>query len=190
MLSTKQQFIKRMFDLFFSTIGIVILAIPMLFLLILASIDTKSFGLFKQERIGQYGKPFLIFKVKSMNQNALKSNQISSFGNILRKSKLDELPQLFNVFIGNMSFVGPRPDIKGYADKLKDSNKIIISVKPGITGPATIYFKNEETLLKTVENPQQYNDEVIWIKKISLNKAYIKNWSLINDIKFIVKTLF
>ncbi len=115
--------------------------------------------------------------------------RITAFGRFLRKYNLDELPQIYNVFIGNMSIVGPRPDVKGYADELTGDDRMILSVKPGITGPATLYYKNEEQILAKKENPKQYNDEVLWKEKIKINKLYITNWSLINDIKYILKTI-
>ena len=88
-----------------------------------------------------------------------------------------------------MSFVGPRPDVKGYADLLQGNDKIILNLKPGITGPATLAFQNEEELLAKQDNPKQYNDEVLWPKKVTINKEYITNWSLINDLKYIIKTI-
>ena len=116
-------------------------------------------------------------------------DRITPFGKLLRLFKFDELPQLFNVFIGDMSLVGPRPDVQGYADKLVSDDRIILSVKPGITGPATLKFKNEEDVLSKQNNPKIYNDKVIWPEKVLINKQYIKDWSLFNDIKCIVKTI-
>ena len=116
--------------------------------------------------------------------------RITPIGKFFRKFKLDELPQLFNVLMGNMSLVGPRPDVVGYADKLVGDDRIILNVKPGITGPATLKFKNEEELLAKQSDPLQYNDEVIWKEKIKINKNYIKNWTLKGDFKFILKTFF
>ncbi len=116
--------------------------------------------------------------------------RITIFGKFLRKFKIDELPQLINVLLGDMSFVGPRPDVKGYADELKGKDRIILRVKPGITGPATLRFKNEEEILANQIDPLKYNDEVIWKEKIKINKNYIENWTLIGDLKFILKTIF
>lgn len=120
----------------------------------------------------------------------LNDTRITSFGRFLRKFKLDEIPQIFNVLFGTMSFVGPRPDVKGYADLLRGEDRIILSVKPGITGPATLKFKDEESLLEKQENPKKYNDEVIWKEKIKINKKYIENWTFIGDVKYILKTIF
>jgi lipopolysaccharide/colanic/teichoic acid biosynthesis glycosyltransferase len=116
--------------------------------------------------------------------------RITPFGKFIRRYKLDELPQLMNVLVGQMSFVGPRPDVKGYADKLIGDDRIILSVKPGITGPATLMFRDEESLLEKQENPKRYNDEVIWKEKIKINKSYIENWTFISDVKYILKTIF
>ena len=142
-------------------------------LILLAAIDTKSSGIFKQKRIGQYGKPFTIFKIKTIRVKEIKTKSISTFGAFLRKSKLDELPQLLNILLSDMSFVGPRPDISGFADNLKGEDKFILSVKPGLTGPASLYFKNEEFILSKQERPDQYNINEIWPLKIKLNKEYV-----------------
>ena len=197
MLNKKQILIKRSFDVFFSFIGIIFLSIPILILSIFALISTKKCGIFKQERIGQHAKPFYIFKIRSMIENDSSNHitvkndkRITKFGRFIRKYHLDELPQIYNVFIGEMSFVGPRPDVKGYADLLTNDDRIILKIKPGITGPATLAFKNEEALLAKQKNPKQYNDEVLWKQKVILNKNYIKNWSLINDLIYILKTFY
>ena len=116
--------------------------------------------------------------------------RITKIGRFFRKTKIDELPQLINVLKGDMSFVGPRPDVPGYADRLQGEDRIILSVKPGITGPATLKYKNEEEILAKVDNPEKYNDEVIWPDKVRINKEYIKNWSLKRDIIYILKTIF
>lgn len=117
-----------------------------------------------------------------------KEMKITRWGAFLRKYKLDELPQLINILKGEMSFVGPRPDVEGYADLLTDSDRIILSVKPGITGPAQIKYKNEEKILSSQENPQQYNDRVIWPDKVKINKDYVENYSFKRDLQFLIKT--
>ena len=116
--------------------------------------------------------------------------RITRFGRFIRTYKLDELPQLWNVIKGDMSLVGPRPDVPGYADKLFGEDRIILSVRPGITGPATIKFKDEEFLLSQQEDPIYYNDEIIWKEKVRINKEYIKNWSLKKDVIYLLKTIF
>ena len=154
---------------------------------IAASIDTFSNGLFVQERVGQFGKLFKIYKLKSMQNN---SNKISRFGQFIRNSKIDELPQLFNVLIGDMSFVGPRPDIAGYYDQLSGANSNLLLLKPGLTSQASIKYFNEESILNSKKNPQEYNDTVIFPDKIKMNLDYLKNQSLMLDLKIIFKTIF
>ncbi len=196
-LNNKQLLIKRLFDLFLSFFGIFLFSIPILFFFVIATISTRKFGLYTQKRIGQHGNLFTMLKIRTMtgdengNYITMKNDsRITSFGRFLRKFKLDEIPQIFNVLFGTMSFVGPRPDVKGYADLLQGKDRIILSVKPGITGPATLKFKEEESLLEKQENPKKYNDEVIWIEKIEINKKYIENWTFIGDVKYILKTIF
>ncbi|NBC57068.1 MAG: sugar transferase [Bacteroidetes bacterium] len=196
-LSNNQQRLKRSFDVVVSGIGI-LLSLPLqLLLLVLCSIDTRSFGLLSQTRIGQYGRRFRLWKFKSMRGVAASQDSITTandpritrLGRVLRKTKLDELPQLWNVLIGNMSLVGPRPDVPGYADQLKSDDRIILSVRPGITGPASIKFKDEEELLSKQSNPKQYNDEVIWPQKVKINKAYVENYRFKNDLMYVIKTI-
>lgn len=158
-------------------------------LILLSSILFKQNGVFKQERIGYIAKPFTIFKIRSLGgRNS--SKLARQYGSFIRRTKLDELPQFYNIFLGDMSVVGPRPDLPGFADKLKGENKIILSVKPGITGPASIYFKNEEQLLKKVQNADEFNLNVIWPKKIELNKKYVEKYSFYKDLNYIFRTIF
>ncbi len=158
----------------------------LLICILIASIDTKSFGLFIQSRIGQHGIPFNIFKVKTLSDS---SKVITPFGRFLRSSKLDELPQLLNVLVGTMSFVGPRPDIAGYADKLVGDDKIVLLVKPGITGLASLKYRNEEELLSRLPDPLLYNDTIIWPDKVRINKWYVMNRNLLLDLKILYCTL-
>jgi len=104
--------------------------------------------------------------------------------------KLDELPQLVNVLLGDMSYVGPRPDIKGFADELEGEDRIILGIRPGVTGPATIKYKNEEELLALQDDPETYNRTIIWRDKVKINKKYIENWSFYLDLKYIIKSIF
>ncbi len=196
-LNKGQKKIKRLFDLFFSFIGFVVFMIPISILIAFSTISTRKFGLFKQKRIGLAGEVFVMFKIRSMksgqsfNEVTVDSDpRITGFGRFMRANKLDELPQLWNVIKGDMSLVGPRPDIAGYADKLEGSDRIILNLRPGITGPATLKYKNEEMILSQKNEPLKYNDEVIWKDKVEINKEYIRNWSLKGDIRFILKTIF
>jgi lipopolysaccharide/colanic/teichoic acid biosynthesis glycosyltransferase len=111
-------------------------------------------------------------------------------GRILRRTKIDELPQLWNVLKGDMSFVGPRPDVSGFADKLMGVERAVLSVRPGITGPASLKYSDEEVLLAKVEDPEVYNREVIWPDKVRINLMYIKNWSLVGDLRYLLQTIF
>lgn len=154
---------------------------------IIATIDTGANGIFTQQRIGQFGKTFTIFKLKTMHQ---KTGKVSSVGNFFRKYKIDELPQLFNVLSGKMTFVGPRPDIAGYYDKLEGENRKILELKPGITGAASLKYFNEEEILQLQENPKHYNDTVIFPDKVSMNLDYYYHRSFFGDIKIIWQTFF
>lgn len=142
--------VKRLFDLFFSLLLIIILSPILILGYVVVSIDTFSNGLFTQKRIGQYGVPFTIYKLKTIRP---KTTIISPVGKLLQKSKIDELPQLFNVLFGTMSFVGPRPDIPGYYDKLEGDYRKILALKPGITCEASIKYADEELILEKQENP-------------------------------------
>lgn len=164
-------------------IGLVIL----LLVIAITAIDTQSNGFFTQVRIGQYGKPFLIYKLRTLHS---KTNKTSFWGRMLRKTKLDELPQILNLLKGEMTFVGPRPDVAGYADKLEGADRIILNLKPGITGLASLKYRNEEQILSQQPNPQHYNDEVIWPDKVRINKWYAQNRTLIMDLQILFYTLF
>ena len=179
---------KRLFDLFLATLGLLISGPIIVLLFIFASIDTKQNGFFFQKRIGQFGKPFTIFKIRTFGLKEKKP--ISKFGDFLRNSKLDELPQLWNVLIGNMSFVGPRPDIAGYYDLLSGENRKILELKPGLTSLASIKYANEEYLLEKQENPLWFNDNIIFPDKVKMNLEYYYSNSIYIDLKIILKTTF
>ena len=168
----------------------VILVIGVGFLLLviaITAIDTQSNGFFTQERIGQYGKPFLIYKLRTLHS---KTNKMSAFGHALRTTKLDEIPQIFNLLKGEMTLVGPRPDVPGYADNLAEADQIILKLKPGITGLASLKYRNEEQILSQQPNPQHYNDEVIWQDKVRINKWYVQNRTISMDLQILFYTLF
>ena len=196
-LNNHQKRIKRLLDLFISFVGLLIFFIPIIFLIIVSTISTRKFGLYSQERIGMNGLNFVMYKIRSMKSGdsfngitLISDPRITQFGRFIRANKFDELPQLWNVLKGDMSLVGPRPDIAGYADKLTGNDRLILSVRPGITGPATLKYRREEELLSREVDPKDYNDQVIWKDKIELNKQYLKNWSFIGDIKYLFKTVF
>ena len=168
----------------------VILLIAFVFLCLvigITAIDTQSNGFFTQERIGQYGKSFLIYKLRTLH---VKTNKTSLWGRMLRKTKLDELPQLLNILKGQMTFVGPRPDVLGYADELVGADRILLTLKPGVTGLASLKYRNEEQILAQQTHPQQYNDEVIWPDKVRINKWYAQNRTLVMDLQILFYTLF
>lgn len=193
LISNSQLIIKRAFDLVLSLILLPVLIVPILILIVLATIDTKQYGLFKQLRIGQNGRSFQIYKIRTLKGvgHALAEMEFSAtqLGRFLRRSKLDELPQLFNVIKGDMSFVGPRPDVEGFADELEGEDRIILKVKPGITGPATIKYKNEDALLALQDNQEVYNRTKIWPDKVEINKNYVENWSFYLDLKYILQSI-
>ena len=188
---------KRTFDIFFALFGIVATWWIMLIAFIVASIETRSFGLFMQKRVGKDAKLFNVFKIKTMKEvkgidtTVTTSNdmRITKSGKFFRDTKIDELPQFFNVLFGSMSFVGPRPDVEGYADRLEGEDRVILSVRPGITSPASIKYKNEEEILAKQSNPKEYNDKVIWVDKVAINREYIRTWSFKKDILYIIKTV-
>ena len=168
----------------------VILVIGVGFLLLviaITAIDTQSNGFFSQKRIGQYGKPFLIYKLRTLHA---KTNKMSAFGYALRTTKLDELPQILNLLKGEMTLVGPRPDVPGYADELVGADRILLTLKPGVTGLASLKYRNEEQILSQQTHPQLYNDEVIWPDKVRINKWYAENRTISMDLQILFYTLF
>lgn len=197
-MSGLDRVIKRVFDIVLSLFLLVPLFTIICLLVLIATIETKQIGIFNQVRVGQYGKLFKIYKIRTMIEidgidtfvTTINDKRITKSGRVFRKYKLDELPQIINVLLGEMSFVGPRPDVPGFADKLEGEDKIILSIKPGVTGPATIFFRDEELLLSKQTDPEQYNDEIIWPQKVAINKKYIEEYSLSKDIRYILKTIF
>ncbi len=188
---------KWIFDRLISLIGLIVL-LPIL-LIVGLLIHVKMPGgpiIFKQKRVGRNGILFTMFKFRSMvngdnwsSVSVAGESRITPLGAKLRHYKLDELPELWNVFICDMSFVGPRPDVPGYADKLKGDDRRMLLLRPGITGPASLKYRNEEDLLAKQANPQQYNDEVIFPDKVRINIYYLDHYSFIKDIKMIVCTV-
>ena len=190
--------LKRLFDSFLSLLGLLVFSWLILIVWLVATIDTKSNGFFIQNRVGQGGKLFNLIKIKTMKPlDSIKTTittkndaRITKLGHFFRKTKLDELPSLWNVLMGDMSLVGPRPDVPGYADKLKGNDRRILELRPGITGPATLKYADEEKLLASVDDPVKYNDEIIFPDKVKINLEYLDNWSLWLDIKIIFRTIF
>ena len=189
--------IKRLFDIIASFFGLLLLSPLFLIIIVIIKLKTRDSIFFKQQRTGRYGNLFTIYKFRTMksdhrgNTVSVKGEgRITPVGAFLRKYKLDELPELLNVLKGDMSFVGPRPDMPEYFEKLKDEERKILHLRPGLTGPATIKYANEEELLSTVENPKKYNDEIIWPDKVRINLDYYYNRNFLIDLKIIFRTLF
>jgi len=190
--------LKILFDKFASLGGLLFLWPFLLIVAILIKIKMPNGPvIFSQKRVGRYGHLFIMYKFRTMTVahdgssiSVKGENRITPLGATLRKYKLDELPELWNVLIGDMSFVGPRPDVPGYADKLQGKDRDILKLKPGITGPASLKYKNEEEILALQNNPQKYNDEVIFPDKVKVNLVYLENWSFWLDIKIIFCTIF
>ena len=197
-LSSVSAFKKRSFDLIFAILGLVSFWWLILIAAFLSWLDTGKDGFFTQQRVGQFGKIFKVIKIRTMkpstNVNTTvttsKDTRITNIGRFFRKTKIDELPQLINVLLGQMSFVGPRPDVPGFADKLKGEDRLVLAIRPGITSPATLKFRDEEALLAKQKDPEHYNATVIFPEKVRLNKEYIRNYSLFQDGRIILKTIF
>lgn len=190
-------FFKSLFDRGASFFGLILLFPVLLVVALLIRIKMPGGPvIFKQERVGRYGRLFIMYKFRSMtvahsgsSVSVKGESRITPLGAKLRKYKLDELPELWNVLIGDMSFVGPRPDVPGYADNLKGDDRRMLLLKPGITGPASLKYRNEEGLLAEQEDPQKYNDEVLFPDKVRINIEYLDNWSFWHDIKIIIYTV-
>lgn len=197
-LSPLQAGIKRIFDFTIALLGV--LAVWWLILLawLAASWDTRSNGFFVQNRVGRNGKVFKVVKIKTMRPDGAFDTtvtrrgdpRITALGGFFRRAKIDELPQLWNVLIGHMSFVGPRPDVPGFADTLQGEERAMLSIRPGITGPATLKYRNEEEILAAQADPEAYNRDIIWPDKVRINLDYIRDWSLRRDIHYILQTVF
>lgn len=196
--SPRQRLAKRSFDIFFSAFGLLALSWLIVPTVIAARIDTGQSGIFRQRRVGLHGKHFDVNKIRTMRDSdgistvvtAANDPRITRLGNFLRRMKIDELPQLYNILRGDMSFVGPRPDVPEYTGRLTGGDLIILSVRPGITGPATIKYRNEEQILAGHTDPQRYNDEVLFPDKIRINRRYVENYSFAADLRYICQTLF
>jgi len=191
------QFGKRIFDLTIALLGLIILAVPMALIAILIRITSGSPILFTQERVGKGGQIFYVKKFRTMSVRSVEDSSITvagdsrvtAVGSYLRRWKLDELPQLWNVLVGEMSLVGPRPDVPGYADKLQGDDRKLLLLRPGITGPATLAYRNEEEILAKVSDPVQYNNEIIYPDKVRINLEYMEKCSLMQDLKYILETM-
>lgn len=189
---------KRTFDILASGLGLLCLSPLFLIIAIWIKIDSKGPVFYRQVRVGRGGKDFRIFKFRSMRTGADKGSlitigghdsRITRSGYFIRKYKIDELPQLINVFIGDMSLVGPRPEVRRYVDLYTPEQLHVLDVRPGITDEASIRYRNENELLGSVDNPDEYYINVIMQDKLRINLEYVATHSFINDIKLIFRTI-
>lgn len=190
--------LKRIFDILFAAAGLIILLPVFIIVAVIVKLDSKGPVIYKQSRVGKGNRDFELFKFRSMKPDSDVSGlltvggrdpRITGSGYYLRKFKLDELPQLINVLNGEMSFVGPRPEVRKYVDIYNEEQKKVLSVSPGITDVASIKYRNENELLEKADDPERYYVENIMPDKISLNLEYIDQRSLLKDLKVILKTL-
>lgn len=188
---------KRLFDVIASGLAFVILSPLFLFIAIWIKLDSKGPVFYRQVRVGRYNKDFCIFKFRSMRVGSDKGSlvtigghdpRITRSGYFIRKFKLDELPQLINVIVGDMSLVGPRPEVRHYVDYWSPEQMHVLDVRPGITDPASIKFHNENELMEKAEDPEKYYIEVIMQEKIKLYLEYVAKHSLWYDLGLIFKT--
>lgn len=196
-LPSSKAVLKRTFDVVCSALGLLFIWWLILLAALIARFDTGLNGFFTQQRVGRNCRLFKVIKIRTMKpvENLVTTVttdhdvRITASGRFFRKTKIDELPQLINVLLGDMSFVGPRPDVPGFADQLVGEERTILAIRPGITGPATLHYRDEEKILASVDDPERYNREVIFPEKVQINLEYIRNYSLTNDLKYIVKTI-
>jgi len=192
-----RKFGKRAFDIAVSAVGLVVLALPISIVAIVVRLTSKGPALFRQRRVGMGGELFTVRKFRTMRAGhgdpspvtVRGDSRITGVGRVLRRFKLDELPQLWNVFIGEMSLVGPRPDVPAYYEKLEGKECRILELRPGITGPATLKYANEEEILAAQADPVKYNDEIIFPDKVRLNLEYADDMTFHGDIGWIWKTI-
>lgn len=190
-------FLKYIFDRVMALVGLLVLSPVLLVVAVLIRIKMPGGPvIFKQKRVGRNGKLFTMYKFRSMtvghggsSVSVAGESRITPLGAKLRHYKLDELPELWNVLIGDMSFVGPRPDVPGYADQLKGKDREVLKLRPGITGPASLKYRDEEDLLAKQPDPQRYNDEVIFPDKVRINLYYLHHYSFVKDIQMIFCTV-
>lgn len=188
--------LKRAFDVALALAGLLLLGWLILPAVLVAKVDTGT-GLFTQRRIGRHGRAFTILKISTMRPAAgvattvttSDDRRITRIGRVLRRTKIDELPQLLNVLAGSMSFVGPRPDVPGFADRLEGPDRLVLAVRPGITGPASVAFRDEERLLARQADPEAYNRQFLYPQKVRLNCEYVRGWRFSSDLRWLWLTV-
>lgn len=190
---------KRLFDIVCSFFGLLVLSPLFIFLSLWVGFGSKGGVFYKQKRVGRFNKDFTLYKFRSMRVGADKKglltiggkdSRVTKAGFFIRKYKLDELPQLLNVLKGDMSFVGPRPEVRKYVDMYTERQLKVLDVRPGITDLASIKYRNENDLLAAADNPEQYYIDVVMQDKLALNLQYIETRSFFGDIKLIFRTIF
>ncbi|MBK6537820.1 MAG: sugar transferase [Ignavibacteria bacterium] len=190
--------LKRSFDIFFSFFGLIILSPLFLLIFVMVKTDSKGPVIYKQTRVGKNGKDFAVLKFRSMKQDSDskglltvggKDPRITKTGYFIRKYKLDELPQLINVLKGDMSFVGPRPEVRKYVLLYDEVQKKVLDVNPGITDVASIKYRNENEMLEGSDDPESFYIKEIMPVKLKMNLEYINDRSFFKDIKVILNTL-
>lgn len=190
---------KRLFDIVASGLGLVVLSPLFLIIAIWIKLDSKGPVFYRQVRVGRYNKDFRIYKFRSMRVGSDKGSlvtiggrdpRVTRSGYWIRKFKLDELPQLINVFVGDMSLVGPRPEVRHYVDYWTPEQMLVLDVRPGITDPASIKFRNENELMEEAEDPEKYYIEVIMQEKIKLYLEYVEKYNFFYDLGLIFKTFW
>lgn len=190
---------KRFLDIIFSGLGLICLSPLFMFLALWVKLDSPGPVFYRQVRVGRNNRDFKLYKFRSMRVDSDKKGlitigghdpRVTQSGYYIRKYKLDEFPQLINVFLGDMSLVGPRPEVRKYVDMYTDEQMHVLDVRPGITDMASIYYRNENELLEKANNPEKYYREVIMQDKLRINLEYVRNHSVIGDFRMILKTLF
>lgn len=188
---------KRLFDIIASGLGLLVLSPILIIVAIWIKLDSEGSVFYRQVRVGRYNKDFRIYKFRSMRVGSDKGSlvtiggkdpRVTRSGYFIRKFKIDELPQLINVFVGDMSLVGPRPEVRHYVDYWTPDQMRVLDVPPGITDPASIRFRNENELLEKAEDPEKYYIEVIMQEKLKLYLEYVESASFWYDIKLIFRT--
>jgi lipopolysaccharide/colanic/teichoic acid biosynthesis glycosyltransferase len=193
--TARQRALKRSFDLAIALPALVIFTPAIVVAAVAARVDTGQSGLFAQTRVGAHGRLITVYKIRTMRGVGASTvttdldARVTRLGSWLRAFKIDELPQLINVVRGDMSVVGPRPDVPGFADLLLGDDRLVLAVRPGITGPASLRFRYESALLASVGDPETYNRDVIYPAKVKINMQYVREYSLRSDIRYVVQTL-
>lgn len=196
-LTGRQRALKRAFDLAVAVIGLVALWPVILVAAVIARVETREPGFFHQTRVGRHGRRFELWKIRTMRTDADHATtvtvegdpRITRCGRVFRRTKIDELPQLLNVLRGDMSIVGPRPDVPGFHDRLEGDDRILLSVRPGLTGPAALRFADEERLLAMRPHPERLNRDVLFPAKVALDRQYVARYSVARDVGIVVATV-